>query len=356
MIAASQESKQVLQPQASEQVFQPQEKRQTQKVTETEPTKKTTTARTYKRVLRTEESLVQEINEGLKKYKLEATEEQRELGVLYLTPKMHKTSPGKRFIAALDKCVTKKLSQLLTKCLREIQKQLKWHCKKEFKPYKVNPFWIVNNSTEVIRIITRQNYQNDTKDLSSHDFSTLYTQLKHEDLKKELKTVIQLAFATRENNKKKLAVHKDNATWIKQGKERTRVVDETELIELVNHLIDNVYVTFGEEVYKQKIGIPMGTDCAPYLANLYLFALEYKWMCGLLADGKLELARRCSKAARLIYRRPFLVQRKRSDRRKQRRDIRLPSSDATKQGKTQSDVPGPRHGNKRWKDSTVTLQ
>ena len=79
------------------------------------------------------------------------------------------------------------------------------------------------------------------------------------NLKKELKTVIQLAFATRENNNKKLAVHKDNATWVKQGKERTRVVDETELIELVNHLIDNVYVTFGEEVYKQEVGIPMGT-------------------------------------------------------------------------------------------------
>jgi hypothetical protein len=25
----------------------------------------------------------------------------------------------------------------------------------------------------------------------------------------------------------------------------------------------------------------MGTDCAPYLANLYLFALEYKWMTGM---------------------------------------------------------------------------
>jgi len=26
------------------------------------------------------------------------------------------------------------------------------------------------------------------------------------------------------------------------------------------------------------IGIPMGTDCAPYLANLFLFAFEYKWI------------------------------------------------------------------------------
>ena len=26
------------------------------------------------------------------------------------------------------------------------------------------------------------------------------------------------------------------------------------------------------------IGIPMGTDCGPFLANLYLFALEFKWI------------------------------------------------------------------------------
>ena len=25
----------------------------------------------------------------------------------------------------------------------------------------------------------------------------------------------------------------------------------------------------------------MGTDCAPFLANLYLFVLEYKWVSGL---------------------------------------------------------------------------
>ena len=31
-------------------------------------------------------------------------------------------------------------------------------------------------------------------------------------------------------------------------------------------------------VFRQKQGIPMGTDCAPYLANLFLFAYEYQQM------------------------------------------------------------------------------
>jgi hypothetical protein len=31
-------------------------------------------------------------------------------------------------------------------------------------------------------------------------------------------------------------------------------------------------------MFKRAIGIPMGTDCAPFLANLFLFAYEYKWL------------------------------------------------------------------------------
>ena len=34
----------------------------------------------------------------------------------------------------------------------------------------------------------------------------------------------------------------------------------------------------GDSMFRQVIGIPMGTDCAPFLANLFLFAYEYKWL------------------------------------------------------------------------------
>ena len=38
---------------------------------------------------------------------------------------------------------------------------------------------------------------------------------------------------------------------------------------------DNIYVSIGNRVYRQCVGIPMGTDCAPLLANLFLFFYEY---------------------------------------------------------------------------------
>ena len=51
---------------------------------------------------------------------------------------------------------------------------------------------------------------------------------------------------------------------------------------MINYLVDNIYVLVGNKIFRQRIGIPMGTDCAPLLANLYLFKLEYKIMKNLL--------------------------------------------------------------------------
>ena len=41
----------------------------------------------------------------------------------------------------------------------------------------------------------------------------------------------------------------------------------------MEYLIDNIYVSIGNRVYRQCVGIPMGTDCAPLLANLFLLTL-----------------------------------------------------------------------------------
>ena len=42
--------------------------------------------------------------------------------------------------------------------------------------------------------------------------------------------------------------------------------------------MENIYIQVGNKIFRQMIGIPMGTDCAPLLANLFLFYYEYKFM------------------------------------------------------------------------------
>ena len=52
--------------------------------------------------------------------------------------------------------------------------------------------------------------------------------------------------------------------------------------------------------FGKRFGIPMGTDCAPYLANLYLYALEFKYLKTLMSEKKLGIARKLSTSYRYI--------------------------------------------------------
>ena len=52
-------------------------------------------------------------------------------------------------------------------------------------------------------------------------------------------------------------------------------------------------------MYRQTIGIPMVTDCAPQLANLFLFHYEYSYMKNLMRDN-LCMAKRFSDTVRYI--------------------------------------------------------
>ena len=39
-------------------------------------------------------------------------------------------------------------------------------------------------------------------------------------------------------------------------------------------LIDNIFVLFGERVFQKTVGIPMGTNCAPPLADMFIYSYE----------------------------------------------------------------------------------
>ncbi len=47
---------------------------------------------------------------------------------------------------------------------------------------------------------------------------------------------------------------------------------------MISWLLDNTFFRFGNDIYKQNIGIPMGTSSAPFIANLFLFYYEYTFL------------------------------------------------------------------------------
>ena len=52
------------------------------------------------------------------------------------------------------------------------------------------------------------------------------------------------------------------------------------------YLLDNIFISFGSEFYRQTIGIPMGTNCAPLVADLFLFCYERDFMKALSRENQ----------------------------------------------------------------------
>ena len=55
--------------------------------------------------------------------------------------------------------------------------------------------------------------------------------------------------------------------------------------EALTFLLDNIYIRFGSKLYRQIVGIPMGTNCAPLVADLFLFCYETHFMLSLSDDN-----------------------------------------------------------------------
>ena len=51
-------------------------------------------------------------------------------------------------------------------------------------------------------------------------------------------------------------------------------------------LLDNIYTRLSTRLYRQIVGIPMGTNCAPLVAYLFLFCDERDFMTSLSNDNQ----------------------------------------------------------------------
>ena len=57
----------------------------------------------------------------------------------------------------------------------------------------------------------------------------------------------------------------------------------------LNFLLDNIFVRFSDTIYRQVIGIPMGTNCAPLVADLFLYCYEKDFMLSLKSDTQADI-------------------------------------------------------------------
>ena len=80
----------------------------------------------------------------------------------------------------------------------------------------------------------------------------------------------------------------DISYFVKNQSGSTKRFSETDIINMLELLIDNIFVIFGGRFFQQTVVIPMGTNCAPLLADLFLFSYEADLIQGLLKKNEKE--------------------------------------------------------------------
>ena len=70
--------------------------------------------------------------------------------------------------------------------------------------------------------------------------------------------------------------------------------------EALTFLLDNIYIRFGTKLFRQSVGIPMGTNCAPLLADLFLFCYERDFMMPLSVENQSEIIEAFSSTSRYL--------------------------------------------------------
>ena len=68
----------------------------------------------------------------------------------------------------------------------------------------------------------------------------------------------------------------------------------------LSYLLDNIYIRFGTKLYRQIVGIPMGTKCAPLVADLFLYCYERDFMDSLNHDNQADVIEAFNSTSRYL--------------------------------------------------------
>ena len=111
---------------------------------------------------------------------------------MYWLPKLHKRPYKARFIANSSSCTLTELSKLLFSCLTAVKSHVIRYCENVYERSGKNFVWSIKHSGEVLNKLKSRGFR--ATNLSTYDFSTLYTTLSHNLIKENLINLIEWTF------------------------------------------------------------------------------------------------------------------------------------------------------------------
>ena len=209
-----------------------------------------------------------------------------DLPTFYWLPKLHKNPYKSRFISNSSHCSTTILSKHITSALTAVKDHVIKYSETAFSNSNVNYFWSIKNSSEVIEKLRLRNFQG--SQVTSIDFSTLYTSLPHDLIKAKVLSLVKWCFDR--ESKTYLCTSAKTGFFLQQEIWLVCMLGlALSYVKLFTFLMENIYVQFDGMVYQQIVGIPMGTNCAPLIADLFLYCYERDFMSNLQKSKRFDL-------------------------------------------------------------------
>ena len=72
------------------------------------------------------------------------------------------------------------------------------------------------------------------------------------------------------------------------------------MCDALHYLLDNKFIRFGSKLYRQIVGIPMDTNCAPLVADLFLFCYERDFMLSLSDNNQADIIEAFNSTSRYL--------------------------------------------------------
>ena len=169
----------------------------------------------------------------------------------------------------------KPIGKNITKIFKVIFRYKKRYCRKEGLFSGLKNFWCIDKNAEVTDMLDGVNLKKKARTISTFDFTTLYTKIPHTKLIDVLSKLVDSIFSG--TVRTRMAVGNKMAYWVK-GTSKNQTYNSNQVKSSLEFLIKNAYFHVGDTIFRQIVGIPMGSDPAPFFANLFLFYYECLWM------------------------------------------------------------------------------
>ena len=256
---------------------------------------------TYWPVVESEDAVIEKhCTEQWEKFRIHVSEKDKKLPRIFWNPKFHKDPYKARFISGATHCSVKHLSKLVNKGLQELLKNFKNYCKGIYRKTGINCDWGIKNTTQFLESLhSHQGVCN----AQVHDFSTLYTKLDLNDVKKAMKGMIDLIFDRDYKKYINISIFKKKQFFSGQKYRNYHTFNKSTFLQAIEYILDNSFVVFGNYVLRQKWGIPMGGNSSSEIADCTLGWFEFTFMISLMdrKDGcKIRLAKILSNNKRYV--------------------------------------------------------